>query len=466
MINVEQANGVDLKVCLFEEDNVKKVTFLFSLLALVFMQSVWAALRIEVTQGVERAIPIAVVPFMAEGGQALPQDVGQIIYQDLASSGEFRVLDPRSIDINRLRDFNYWKERQVDYVVLGRLQPTGMQQYQVTYELLDVLQGGVGQALVNVNPGQPSSVNPVILNGSQVATAAQLRAVGHYISDQVYEKLTGIRGIFSTRVAYINVHWQANRPPSYRLEVADADGANAKPLLVSPEPVMSPSWSPDGRQIAYVSFEKQRAEIYISDLATGQRRLVSKYPGINGAPAWSPDGKKLALVLSKENVPKIYVLDLATNQFEQITQGPAIDTEPRWAPDGRSLVFTSSRGGGAQIYRVHLADKRVERLTYQGSYNARGSLTPDGKYLVMIHRSDKGFNIAAQDLASNQLYILTQTSMDESPTIAPNGRMIMYGTLDNGKRSLAAVSIDGRVKLRLPTTQGDVQEPAWSPFLR
>ncbi|MFI4954694.1 MAG: Tol-Pal system beta propeller repeat protein TolB [Gammaproteobacteria bacterium] len=446
---------------------MKKVTLIFSLLTLLFAQSLWAALRIEVTQGVERAIPIAVVPFMVDNNQALPQDVAQIIYQDLASSGEFRVLDPRSIDIGRARDFNYWKERQVDYVVLGRLQPTGMQQYQVTYELLDVLQGGVGQALEGVNQTPSSATaNPVILNGSQVATPAQLRAVGHYISDQVYEKLTGVRGIFSTRVAYVNVHWQANRTPSYRLEVADADGANAKPLLVSPEPIMSPSWAPDGRQIAYVSFEKQRAEIYISDLATGQRRLVSKYPGINGAPAWSPDGKKLAVVLSKENVPKIYVLDLATNQFEQITQGSAIDTEPRWAPDGRSIIFTSSRGGGAQIYRVHLADKRVDRLTYQGTYNARGTLTPDGKHLVMIHRSDKGFNIAAQDLANNQLYILTQTNMDESPSVAPNGRMIMYGTLDGGKRSLAAVSIDGRVKLRLPTSQGDVQEPSWSPFLR
>lgn len=445
---------------------MKKVTLIFSILSILFAQTLWAALRIEVTQGVERAIPIAVVPFMADNNQALPQDIAQIIHQDLTSSGEFRVLDPRSVDLGRARDFNYWKERGIDYVVLGRVQPTGMQQYQVTYELLDTLQAGVGQALANVNQAQAGSANPALLNATQTATAAQLRGLAHYISDQVYEKLTGVRGIFSTRIAYVNVQWQANRTPSYRLEVADADGANPKPLLVSPEPIMSPSWSPDGRQIAYVSFEKQRAEIYISDLSSGQRRLVSKYPGINGAPAWSPDGRKLAVVLSKENVPKIYVLDLATNQFEQITQGAAIDTEPRWSPDGRSIIFTSSRGGGAQIYRVHLADKRVERLTYQGTYNARGSLTPDGKHLVMIHRSDKGFNIAAQDLTNNQLYILTQTSMDESPSIAPNGRMVIYGTSEGGKRSLAEVSTDGRVKLRLPTSAGDVQEPAWSPFTK
>ncbi len=444
---------------------MKKIALLTTLLfSLISLSTVWAALRIEVTQSVERAIPIAVVPFPVEGNQALPQNIAQVVHDDLARSGEFKVIDPSSIDMTRVRDFNYWKGKGVDYVVLGRVQPNAMNQYQVTYELFDVLQAGVGQALSDVGQAAPGA-QKALLTGSQTATAPQLRGLAHYISDEVYLKLTGVRGIFSTRIAYINVQWQKNRSPLYRLEVSDADGANQKPVLVSPEPVMSPSWSPDGRQIAYVSFEKQRAEIYISDLATGQRRLVSKFPGINGAPAWSPDGKKLALVLSRENVPKIYVLDLATNQMEQITTGPAIDTEPRWSPDGRSLVFTSSRGGGAQIYRVHLADKRVERLTYQGSYNARGSVTPDGKHLVMIHRSDSGFNIAAQDLSNNQLFILTQTRMDESPSVAPNGRMVIYGTSDGQRRSLAEVSIDGRVKLRLPTTEGNVQEPAWSPFL-
>lgn len=433
------------------------------LLAPLYLAPAWAALRIEVTQGVERAIPIAVVPFPVDNNQVLPTNVAQIVHDDLARSGEFKVLDPSSIDMTRVRDFNYWKTRGVDYVVIGKIQATGLQQYSVTYELQDVLQAGVGQALTAAGQGAPAQA--ALLTGAQTANAAQLRGLAHFISDEVYQKLTGVRGIFSTRIAYINVQWQKNRAPMYRLEISDADGANAKPLLVSPEPIMSPSWSPNGKQIAYVSFEKQRAEIYISDLASGQRRLVSKFPGINGAPAWSPDGKKLALVLSKENVPKIYVLDLATNQMEQITTGPAIDTEPRWAPDGRSLVFTSSRGGGAQIYRVHLADKRVDRITYQGSYNARGTITPDGKYLVMIHRSDSGFNIAAQDLANNQLYILTQTRMDESPSVAPNGRMVIYGTSDGQRRSLAEVSIDGRVKLRLPTTEGSVQEPSWSPFL-
>lgn len=442
---------------------MKKLTLLLGLFTFLFAQTLWAELRIEVTQGVGKAIPIAVVPL---AGNPLPEKIMQIVHDDLASSGEFRVLDPNAINLERASNFNYWKEQGVDYVVMARAQMNGLQQYEVNYELIDVLQANMGSALADVNANKNVATNPVLLQKREVAGATQLRALAHHISDEVYEKLTGVRGIFSTRIAYVTVQWQTNRAPSYRLEVADADGANPKPLLVSPEPVMSPAWSPDGRRIAYVSFEKQRAEIYISDLATGQRRLVSKYPGINGAPAWSPDGTKLALVLSKENVAKIYILDLATNQFTPITQGSAIDTEPRWAPDGQSLVFTSSRGGNAQIYRVHLADKRVERLTYEGSYNARGSLTPDGKHLVMIHRSENAYHIAVQDLANKQLYILTQTRMDESPSVAPNGRMIIYGTREGGQRTLAEVSIDGRVKLRLPTASGDVQEPAWSPFLR
>jgi TolB protein len=445
--------------------HMKKLIYLFGFITLLFAQTVSAQLRIEVTQGIGKAIPIAVVPFVA--GVQQPENIAQIVYKDLASSGEFKVIEPTAINLERASDFNYWKEQGVDYVVIGRVQASSLQQYEVHYELIDVLQASVGSALAGVNQNAKNvTTNPILLQNKQVASAAQLRSLAHHISDQVYEKLTGVRGIFSTRIAYVTVQWQKDRAPTYRLEVADADGANPKPLLVSPEPVMSPAWSPDGRQIAYVSFEKQRAEIYISDLASGQRRLVSKFPGINGAPSWSPDGKKLALVLSKENVAKIYTYDLTTSQFEQITTGSAIDTEPRWAPDGQSLVFTSSRGGNAQIYRVNLADKKVDRLTYEGSYNARGSLTPDGKTLVMIHRSDSGYTIAAQDLANNQLYILTQTRMDESPSIAPNGRMIIYGTREGGKRTLAEVSIDGRVKLRLPAASGDVQEPAWSPFLR
>jgi TolB protein len=441
---------------------MKKISILFiTILSFLFLSSAHADLQIVVTQGISSAIPIAVVPFSKDGG-ALPQNVSQIIYQDLASSGEFKVLDPQSIDMSKARDFNYWKAQGIDYVVLGQVESNG-QQYKVSYELLGVLQGSLNSALAGAE-APATGTDPLLLQGGQTVGGSQLRGLSHHISDIVYEKLTGVRGIFSTKIAYITVQHQQGRGPLYKLEVADADGYNPKPLLVSPEPVMSPSWSPDGRQIAYVSFEKQRAEIYISDLTTGQRRLVSKFPGINGAPSFSPDGKKLALVLSKENVAKVYVLDLASNQFDQVTSGSSIDTEPRWAPDGKSLVFTSSRGGGAQIYRVTLADKKVERLTFKGSYNARGSLTPDGKRLVMIHRSEDSYHIAAQDLTNNQLYILTQTRMDESPSVAPNGRMVIYGTSEGGKRVLAEVSIDGRVKLRLPTSTGGVQEPAWSPF--
>lgn len=436
---------------------MKKIIIAF--IILLSTQIVSAAYRIQITQGVESAIPITIIPFSWQGtGAVAPVAVDEVIKDDLARSGE---IDPINVkDFSQLPrkleqvDFNYWRKQEVDALVMGQIKQLAPQRYLISFTLIDPLQN-------------PTSSSAILLQKEIEVNESQLRKAAHYISDLVYEKLTGYRGAFSTRIAYVNVVWEdPNQPPArYILEVADFDGHNPRPLLTSPEPIMSPSWSPDGRKLAYVSFEKKRAHIFISDVATGHREQVSALPGINGAPSWSPDGKKLALVLSKQKVPKIYILDLATRKLEQITNGYSIDTEPQWTPDGRSLIFTSDRGGKPQVYQVELANKKIKRITFKGIYNARGTLSADGRELVMIHRTNSGYHIAVQDLITGDVRLLTQTGLDESPSLAPNGRMILYGTTEGNQRMLGAVSIDGRVKLLLPATNGEVQEPAWSPFL-
>ena len=402
------------------------------------------AVDLELTQGINAALPIAVNSF---GSHQQARNLTSVIENDLRLSGQFKLIAAQNAGSDMDASVSTWREAGADSVLTGRIIPIGGNRYDVNFELLDAAAHG-----------------RLLLAKSYQVGSNDLRALAHHISDEVYQKLTGERGIFSTRIAYILVQHNGEKT-RYSLEVADVDGYNPQSLLVSSEPIMSPTWSPDGRQIAYVSFEKKKAQIFTVAVETGSRRLLTNFPGINGAPAWSPDGRELAVVLSKGGSPKIYSVNLASGAMKQLTFGGAIDTEPRYSPDGRSLLFTSGRGGKPQIYRLTLADGRISRVTYEGNYNARASYTPNQKNIVMLHREDRNFNIGVQNVETGRVAQLTHSSLDESPSVAPNGRLILYATHNNNKGVLAMVSIDGNIRMRLPAREGDVQEPAWSPYL-
>jgi TolB protein len=295
-------------------------------------------------------------------------------------------------------------------------------------------------------------------------SAKGLRHLAHQMADLIYQTLTGEKGIFTTRIAFVTVAEAADGVKEYALQVADMDGHNPHTILQSREPILSPAWSPDGNKLAYVSFERKRSEVFVQELRTGQRQSVASFSGINSAPDWSPDGRKLAFVSSKEGNPEIYIYDLAAGGLVRLTHNSGIDTEPAWAPDGQSIVFTSDRGGGPQLYQVPVSGGQVQRLTFDGAYNTSASFAPDGRRVALVHRGDKGkFHIAVLDLESKELQVLTQARMDESPSFAPNGRMILYATLSPQGGALAAVSTDGRVRQRLAQQDNEVREPAWSP---
>jgi TolB protein len=407
-------------------------------IALILAQTTWA-LDLELTQGINAALPIGIDAF---SGDSEGQAITQVVEHDLKLSGQFKmIVSPAGSPITT------WRQAGADSILKGRVTRVGGNRFEVSYELLDAAANG-----------------HVLLNKSYPISASEMRSLAHHISDEVYQKLTGERGIFSTRIAYILVQRQTGGRSRYTLEVADVDGSNPQSLLVSTEPIMSPTWSPDARQIAYVSFEKKRAQIFTVSVETGQRRLLTDFPGINGAPSWSPDGRELAVVLSKGGSPKIYNVDLSTGAMKQLTFGDAIDTEPRYSPDGRSILFTSGRGGSPQIYRLLLANGQVTRVTYEGNYNARASYTPNQQQIVMLHRGDdRKFNIGIQNANSSQISTLTSAAMDESPTVSPNGRLILYATHVQDRGVLAMVSTDGRIRMHIPAREGDVQEPAWSP---
>lgn len=412
--------------------------------------SAWADLIVEVTKGQSEAIPIAIVPF------TLPStgffDVSQVVSDDLVRSGRFRSMDRKDMieqpHTGAAVSFDDWRRLSNDYILVGHIDTLGPDRYNIVFELFNVL-------------------NRQRLVGYQInANQAGLRLASHQVADMVFEKILGIRGAFATRVAYVSVVGHLpNR--SYRLIVADADGENPKVIMQSTEPLMSPAWAPDGQSLAYVSFEERLPSIYVQILKTGERHRVSARAGVNQAPAWSPDAKKLALTLStREGNLDVYIMDLATQALTRVTDDPGIDTEPQWSKDGQSLYFTSDRAGGPQIYKVGInPGDRPKRLTFQGNYNARARLSPDESQLAFVTQDDSGYHIATMDLRSRgDIQVLTHGRFDVSPSYAPNGAVLIYASRERGRGVLAMVSADGHVQQRVVSSEGEVQEPAWSPF--
>lgn len=408
-----------------------------------------AELLVEITEGVDQPTNIAVVPFGWNSDSPLAEDISAIIANDLSRSGMFKLMNkenmlssPATQDQIFFRD---WRISGNDFMLIGSMKPTGAG-LAATVELFDIL------------------TEKKIWSQTIESSNNDLRDIAHYIADEVFQKITGIRGAFSTKVVYVTVEG-LGAARKYRLQMADTDGARPRTILSSNEPILSPTWSRDGKKLAYVSFETTKPSIYIQHLATGKRQKIQSFKGINGAPAWDPSGNRLALVLSKDGNPEIYILDLTSGNLQRLTRHFGIDTEPTWSADGQSILFTSDRAGKPQIYRVEIASGAITRLTYKGNYNSRGRITQDGRFLTMVHRDQNGFHIAVQDLTTDRLDILTNSRDDESPTIAPNGVVVMYATKKNGKGVLAGVSLDGKIKFTMPNASGDVREPAWSPFL-
>ena len=418
----------------------QKILFALALLAAT---AVNAQLSIEITGAGANRIPVAIANFA--GDTAAAQVVTATVRADLERSGLFKLIDPAgaTLDENAQINFADWKGRGADALAAGSLTRAPDGRMQARFRVYD-------------------TQKQVALGGAVYVTGNdQLRAAGHRIADYIYEKLTGEKGVFSTRIAYV-----VKSGGQFRLQIADADGQGAVTALSSSEPIISPVWSPDGGKLAYVSFEKKKPVIYVHTLASGQRQVVANFKGSNSAPAWSPDGRRLAVVLSKDGNSQIYVVNADGTGVQRLTQSGGIDTEPRYSPDGGSIYFTSDRGGSPQIYRMSASGGDAQRVTFEGSYNVSPRPSADGKSLAFISRREGRFQLAVMDLASKQVQILTDSHKDESPSFAPNSRMILIATETGGRGVLSAVSSDGRIKQRLSIAAGDVREPAWGPFIQ
>ncbi|MBU1664392.1 MAG: Tol-Pal system protein TolB [Gammaproteobacteria bacterium] len=417
-----------------------------SLLICFLALPVKAAMTIEIVGGAANRIPVAILPFSLPVAPGMPpglQNPAEVVTGDLGRSGYFRILDVSDVITPpaepQALQLPAWKSRGADAVVIGQIRPVSNDRIEVRFWLFDAVRQTQLAAL------------------AYTTTPEGLRTVAHRIADAVHQALLGEPGAYGGRIAYI-----LKRGGRYELQVADADSQNAVTVTTSPEPLISPAWSPDGRRLAYVSFEDKKPVVYVQNLADGKRRAVARFRGSNSAPAWAPDGRRLAVTLSKDETSQIYLLDLLTGEATRFTRGGALDTEAVFSPDGQWLYFTSDRGGSPQIYRASLATGAANRVTFEGGYNVSPTLSPDGRTLAFVHRRDGRFHVAVMDLNSRQMQVLTETVHDESPSFAANGRLLLYATLVNDRGVLATVSVDGKVKQRL-SQSGDLREPAWGP---
>ena len=409
-----------------------------------------AQLSIEITGAGANRIPIAIAPFAGETALPVPAPGGTvsvtaIVRADLERSGLFRTLElpplvPQPTESSNV-NFAEWKARLADALVLGSIAARPDGRFEVRFRLYDVVkQAAIGGVAYTVSK-------------------EQLRATAHRIADTIYEKLTGEKGVFSTRIAYV-----VKRGARFELQVADADGANEQAMLVSNEPIISPKWSPDGKRIAYVSFQNKKPIVYVQNVEVPKQNVVANFKGSNSAPAWSPDGKTLAVSLSRDGNSQLFLINPDGSNLRRLTSSGGIDTEPCFSPDGQWIYFTSDRGGSPQIYRMSASGGEAQRVTFEGSYNVTPRVSPDGKSLAYIMRNGGKFQAALLDLATRQVQVLTDSDLDESPSFAPNGRQILLATVIGGRGVLSAVSADGRVKQRLTLSAGDVREPAWGPL--